>query len=274
MDWIFRKEKEKPILYGVKFSELKRDELSENLPKTKFVPFDSGATQPHVTVFLTNGIEERYVFENGIISGGFSRRNDIASIVISSGVTTISRNAFSNCQNLTSVTVSSTVTKIMANAFSGCTSLSSVTFNSRRDVKKVKILDSKVFCGCTSLTRIVIPYSVEEIGEGCFSGCTNLVSVVFEKNSVLNKVGTNSFRGCTSLESVRDSGNTTYDVSANIFPNSLTIMGHSTFNGCSSLQNFIISSGITSFGTYSFANCTNLKTAGTIGRGSDFESGW
>lgn len=35
MDWIFRKEKEKPILYSVKFSELKRDELSENLPKTK-----------------------------------------------------------------------------------------------------------------------------------------------------------------------------------------------------------------------------------------------
>ncbi len=57
-------------------------------------------------------------------------KNDIKSVVINSGVTSIGNYAFYNCINLTSVTIPSTVTTIRPDAFENCTSLTSVTIPS------------------------------------------------------------------------------------------------------------------------------------------------
>ena len=57
-------------------------------------------------------------------------RNDIKSVLIKPGVTSIGNYAFYGCTNLRSVTIPSTVATIRPNAFENCTSLTSVTIPS------------------------------------------------------------------------------------------------------------------------------------------------
>lgn len=60
----------------------------------------------------------------------YALKNDIKSVVINPGVTSIGNYAFYNCINLTSVTIPSSVTTIRPEAFENCTSLTSVTIPS------------------------------------------------------------------------------------------------------------------------------------------------
>ena len=60
----------------------------------------------------------------------YALKNDIKSVVINSGVTSIGNYAFYGCTNLRSVTIPSTVTTIRPDAFENCTSLTSVTIPS------------------------------------------------------------------------------------------------------------------------------------------------
>jgi hypothetical protein len=53
------------------------------------------------------------------------------------------------------------------------------------------------FCECTSLCRIEIPSSVEEITLNGFFGCTSLNEIVFSSDSDLRTI--EGFRRCTSL---------------------------------------------------------------------------
>lgn len=49
--------------------------------------------------------------------------------------------------------------------------------------------DNGVFCGCTSLTAIEIPASVETIESVAFKDCTNLQTVTFAEGSNLVTIG-------------------------------------------------------------------------------------
>ena len=74
------------------------------------------------------------------------------------------------------------------------------------NLTKVIIPDSVEFIGdhafdsCTSLVSVTIPYLVESIGWCAFSMCTSLVSVTIP--DLVKSIGYDAFRGCTSLESI------------------------------------------------------------------------
>ncbi len=82
-------------------------------------------------------------------------KDDVKSVVIGEGVTSVGGGAFSGCTSLTSLTFSDSVTSIGMSAFDGCIGLISVT----------------------------IPKSVTSIGMGAFAGCSNLKSAIFEGNA-------------------------------------------------------------------------------------------
>ena len=56
--------------------------------------------------------------------------NDITSMVVESGVTTVGKNAFYACTGLTSVTLPEGLTKISVKAFRNCNKLTSITIPS------------------------------------------------------------------------------------------------------------------------------------------------
>ena len=73
----------------------------------------------------------------------------------------------------------------------------------------------------TSLTQIVIPDCITELGSSAFQNRSNLKSVVIPDS--VTKIGGAAFSGCSNLESV-------------LIPDSVTEIGWNAFSGCSNLK--------------------------------------
>ena len=82
--------------------------------------------------------------------------------------------------------------------------------------KSVKIMGMNVFEGCTNLTSINIPNSLNTIPECTFYKCTSLKSITLP-NSVTT-IESAAFEGCTSLTSIRACSESLHARLACIFP--------------------------------------------------------
>ena len=158
-------------------------------------------------------------------------------------VTTISKSAFASLTNLTSITLYGGITKIDDYAFYGCPNLVSVNFDSN----------------CTSL---------KTIGNFAFAECTKLTTFSILPSCTLDRIFTGAFVNCTSLSTFT-------------FPDSLTFIGESAFQG-SGLQSLdLMETNIKTIGDYAFTRCPNLEsitffwigTLSTIGTGAFSGSG-
>ena len=89
------------------------------------------------------------------------------------------------------------------------------------------------------LTQIVIPATVEEIGEYAFCGLSELITVSFDGNSALETVGEGAFGFCTALTSC-------------VLPNSVKTLGKGAFAGCTALATFNIGASVEMIGTGCF----------------------
>jgi hypothetical protein len=95
------------------------------------------------------------------------------------------------------------------------------------------------------LTRVVLPRTLEILGESLFDGCSSLRELVFPET--LATLGFHVFRNCKSLRSV-DLGKT-----------EITEIPLYTFQNCSSLETFIAPPGLVSIGQHAFEGCSSLK---------------
>ena len=141
--------------------------------------------------------------------------DDIKSVTIKDGVTSIGEWAFDGCTGLTSITIPNSVTSIGDGAFNKCQSLTSINIPDG-----VTEIGKFAFSGCTGLTSITIPNSVTSIGDGAF-GCTGLTSITIP-NSVTS-IGEWAFQECSSLTSIT-------------IPNSVTSISSYAFYGCTGLK--------------------------------------
>ena len=142
------------------------------------------------------------------------------------------------------------VTCIGHSAFYGCTSLTSITIPN-----SVESIGGFAFASCSGLTSITIPNSVENIDGTAFEGCSGLTSITIP-NSVTS-IGSSAFDDCSGLASITvEEGNTVYDsregCNAIIEKSSNTLIA-----GC---KNTIIPNSVTSIGSYAFWGCINLAS--------------
>ena len=122
-------------------------------------------------------------------------RDNITSVVIGDGVTTIGKNAFYLLKVLNSpVTIPSGVTSIGEQAFRKCEALPSVTIPAG-----VTSIGNYAFQKCESLTSIIIPNSVTTIGNNAFSS-SGLTSVIIP--SSVTSIGREAFGACYSMSKV------------------------------------------------------------------------
>lgn len=98
----------------------------------------------------------------------------ITTIVISDGVTSISDSSFGFCSSLTNVVLPETLEIIGTNAFQDCTSLKSVVVPN-----SVSSIGYWAFGECKSLTDIVIGNGVTSIGHSAFRNCSGLTDVYY-----------------------------------------------------------------------------------------------
>jgi hypothetical protein len=84
-------------------------------------------------------------------------------------------------------------------------------------------VESKVFRDCSSLKSITIPRHVQIICSHCFSFCSSLSWIPFERESELTHIESYSFTYCSSVKSIT-------------IPRHVQILCSSCFSFCSSFS--------------------------------------
>lgn len=91
--------------------------------------------------------------------------------------------------------------------------------------------------------KCIIPAGVEEIEEGAFKECTNLIEITLPNS--IHYIGVNAFEGCTSLKRIQ--------LPQNVY------MDCGVFKGCTSLESISIPEGVKEIDRSLFKNCSSLK---------------
>ena len=229
----------------------------------------------------------------------YDYREQIKTVVIKAGVTSIGSYAFSLCCSLTDIRLPDSMTGIGYCAFDKCSSLTSIeipdgvtyidygTFTECSSLTAIKLPDSVTRIGehafyyCSSLTSIELPDGVTSIGEYAFYRCESLTSI--EIPDCATSIGLNAFDGCSSLTGIHASaGNTAFcsDASGVLYtkdmskliqapsaisgtyrmPAGVTSIEERAFEGCRSLTDIELSDSVTSIGRYAFVDCKGLTS--------------
>lgn len=160
------------------------------------------------------------VVSPGVTSIGnlaFTRFSKLIHVDIADSVVSIGEQAFSDCSRLTDITVPQSVTYIGVNAFDSCTNLSSITLSTNN----ITSIRPHTFSGCSELSSIVIPDGVTSIQLGAFFNCTKLTSITIPDS--VTTIDPGAFKNCSSLTSIT-------------IPSSVTSIGSNVFTGCTSLN--------------------------------------
>ena len=113
-------------------------------------------------------------------------------------------------------------------------------------------IPEQAFEGCTSLTRITLPYSVKNIGEKAFAGCNQLQKLGMSSNilSIAKIYGEEAFSNINSG---------TIDLTIDCVPGHPMIVDE-LFYGLSALKSVTLGDGITEIGEKAFFVCGGLES--------------
>lgn len=178
----------------------------------------------------------------------FYQCSALSSITIPNSVNIIEDGAFNGCSALERVYIPGSVTSLYRNVFSNCPSIKTIEvapdnlyYDSRDNCNAIiEKEESILLTGCMNT---IVPNSVESIGVGAFSGCTELSSISFPYG--LSSISFNAFWGCTALTEV-------------VFPGSLWHIGENAFHGCTGLISLYIPKRTTSIGDNAFVGCSGI----------------
>jgi len=170
----------------------------------------------------------------------FYDKENLRSVTIPDGVTTISSRAFCSCSALIEINIPDSVTTIESEAFYCCTALPALVLP-----KGLTSIAHRTFEWCTSLKSIVIPDNVTTIDLDAFDYCPQMTSVSLPAN--LTSLGTGVFRGCASLQNI-------------VIPEGVTTIEWATFYECSALTSIELPASVTQINNEAFAYCSSLET--------------
>lgn len=189
-------------------------------------------------VLAISGTGEMYDYRIAYSTPWVSMLDNITSVIIDEGVTSVGRNAFGNCINVTDISLPNSLTSLGANAFYHCESLVNISIPS-----SVNQIGDAAFAYCMSLTDITIPYGVVSVGEYVFSYCTALEEIVIPET--VTSLVYCSFSHCDSLREIT-------------IPSKVTNIGYGTFAVCANLTSVYVPATVTEIGEDVFARSENV----------------
>ena len=245
------------------------------------------------TVVVGNGVQR-------LGKNAFLNCTGLINVTLGAGVEMIDGYAFRNCCSLESISIPDSVTNIGSWAFYDCSELKNLYVTSINSWMNVSLagywsnplssgggnlyandcLVTEViipdhiktigysFYDCDSIKCVVVPDSVEEIGNNAFFGCGGLESINIGKN--VSKIGDHAFAYCKKLvevnlpNAVSSIGVYAFQSCSNLkkinIPDGVSYVNAYTFDGCSSLADITIPDGVIQIQNYSFRGCTELES--------------
>ena len=115
------------------------------------------------------------------------------------------------------------------------------------------------FYNCDTLVDMYIPATVTEIGEAAFEECSNLSSIIFQSEGLLEILKFRAFYNCSNLERVTFDTYYGSDDGYYISLLNFNTIETSAFQYCKSLKELTISASVTHIGDSAFYECTDLE---------------
>lgn len=199
-------------------------------------------------------------------------------------------NAFSLCFHLTNLLWPCSLISIGENAFFECSKLKSLDLSACINLQVISdcafqrcirvahaelpkegrlvTIEKQAFSSCTSLQQIIIPDTVDFIGDQAFADCSCLANLQLSQS--LKAIKEATFCGCDSLIQVTiPPGITIIEMDAFahcerlervkfLQGTSITTIGDSAFVSCHSLRRLCAPSNLKLIGDFCFANCSSL----------------
>ncbi|KAL7714052.1 hypothetical protein QTN25_008328 [Entamoeba marina] len=136
-------------------------------------------------------------------------------------------------------TIPKKVTELGNFCFSNCEML--------RTIETLTLNDNYCF-GCdasTTLTLIVLPFTIKKLGSKCFYNCSNLKFVQLPDS--LEEIGEQCFRYCSEIETIK-------------LPPLVKTLSKGCFSQCSKLIKIDLPPALTTLGLFCFYQCTSLPS--------------
>ena len=128
--------------------------------------------------------------------------------------------------------------------------VSNVVISNEFNGVAVKEIFKEAFANSNSLTSIIIPNSITNIGDNAFENCNNLIYNLYNNGKYL---GNDDNPYLVFVESVHDS------ITSCIINENTRIIMNNAFSLCKNLTNITIPNGVEKVGDYAFSDCDNLK---------------
>jgi hypothetical protein len=112
--------------------------------------------------------------------------------------------------------------------------------------KNLKYISNDAFYNSSFGKNLYIPKSIEYIGNNAFAKCNNVISVIFDNDSIIDTINTKTFYNCLMLETV-------------ILPININIIHRSAFSKCPFLKTIDNIDNIKYIGEYAMSYCFNLN---------------
>ncbi|MGN0513104.1 MAG: leucine-rich repeat protein [Lachnospiraceae bacterium] len=234
---------------------------------------------------------DRPSHKNDMYAPWYEFKDQLKSLRISEGVTSIGDFAFFECSGFTGdLMIPNSIVTIGESAFEWCTGFNgellipnSVTaINYRAFLKctglvgdleipdSVTLLGGGAFSGCSGFRgNLIIPNSVTYLGYRVFSGCSGFTGNLEIPDSVTG-IGDHAFYSCSGFTGNLEIPDSVTDIDDSAFygcsgftgnleiPDSVTDIGDSAFFGCTKLEHIYLGSGVNSIGEEAFQGCKSL----------------
>lgn len=243
-----------------------------------------------------SGTGPMYDYEESGYAPWFGYEEDITTVNIKDGVTSIGANSFEYCYMIEQVVIPESVIDIRYGAFSECTRLKEVTIP-----QNVTTIGDRAFYKCYNLTDITIPDSVTSIGVAAFNDCKQLEVITISGD--VKSIGDGAFCGTSyydnsanwegdvlyigkylieakeTLEECEIKEGTTliadaafkdkrsgasasmnfYSLKKVTIPSSVKYIGREAFESCEKLSIINIPDSVISIEDYAFRDCSELS---------------